>query len=160
MIELIHSTSIIYHVLIFQQFLDTTWFYNPVTNDWTSGPSMKEKRWGHSCFYDIETNSVFVVGGWNGTNKATTERLNLNTNIWEPTPSLPEPLDASAAVASKSTEYIGFVAGGKNYQTRAIDKMWGPRRRDLIWEEMPQKLQKPRRQHSMVNIAANEVPGC
>ena len=89
-----------------------------------------------------------------------TEKLNLNENFfWESTTDLPEPLDESAAVASNSNQFIGYVAGG-NINNGLTDKIWGLRRTDLNWVEMPKRLQKSNYDHSMVNIASNEIPGC
>ena len=78
---------------------------------------------------------------------------------WKSTTDLPEPLRYSAAVASNLNDFIGYVAGGwtKNEWT---DKIWGLRRTDLNWVEMPKRLQKSRDDHSMVNIASDEIPGC
>jgi len=143
------------------RYLDTTWVFNLETEEWTRGPKMKEKRSGHSCFYDIKSNSVFVIGGWNGKKRfATTERWNLDTNQWESTPSLPKPLTYSAGVASKSMDYMGFVAGGEINSGRKTNEIFGLRRRDLKWEIMPQQLQKARTYHSMVNLDSDQVPGC
>ena len=112
---------------------------------------MKEKRDRHSCFYDIKSNSVYVTGGANGNNRlATTEKWNLDTNKWESTPSLPEALSFSAGVASKSLDYIGFVAGGKTggfVTGGTTNKIFGLRRRDLNWEVMPQQLKTARYDH-------------
>ena len=141
--------------------------FNTETEEWTPGPKMKEKRGYHSCFYDIQSNSVFVIGGYtdgyNGNHLATTEKWNLDTNKWESTPSLPEALSFSAGVASKSLDYIGFVAGGKTggFATGGTtNKIFGLRRRDLNWEVMPQQLQTARYQHSMVNLPSDQVPSC
>ena len=133
--------------------------FNTETEEWTRGPKMKEKRRYHSCFYDIKSNSVFVIGGWNGTRLATTEKWNLDTNKWESTPSLPESLYKSAGVASKSMDYIGFVAGGYTNNGNT-NKIFGLRRRDLKWEIMPQQLQTARDSHSMVNLPSDQIPGC
>ena len=126
---------------------------------------MKEKRQWHSCFYDDHTNSIFIVGGSAGWNDsadlqlATNEQWKLDTNQWIMTPSLPEPIGRSAGVASKSMEYTGFIAGGftDNDNTK---KVFGLRRRDLVWEVMPQKLQTARRHHSIVNLPFDQIPGC
>ena len=137
--------------------------FNTETKEWTPGPKMKEKRVYHSCFYDIKSNSVFVIGGWNGTRLATTEKWNLDTNKWESTPSLPEALSFSAGVVSKSLDYIGFVAGGNTggfVTGGTTNKIFGLRRRDLNWEVMPQQLQTARAGHSMVNLPTDQVPGC
>ena len=132
--------------------------FNTETEEWSQGPSMNQKRYGHSCFYDDQTNSVFVVGGYNGNTLATTEQWNLDTNQCISTPDLPEPLSRSAGVASKSEQFVGFVAGGTNGQL--TNKIYGLRRSDLTWEIMPQKLQTARLAHSMVNVPVDQIPGC
>ena len=134
---------------------------NTETEEWTQGPAMKERRTSHSCFYDKKSNSVYVTGGYNNKNRilTTTEKWNLDTNQWELTQSLPEPLSSAAGVASKSIDYIGFVAGGQTNYGKT-NKLFGLRRRDLKWEVMPQRLQTARRDHSMVNLPSNQVSGC
>ena len=124
---------------------------------------MNQKRKRHSCFYDDQTNSVFILGGWNGNRLASTEQWNLNTNQWISTPDLPEPLENPAGVASKSSRYVGFVAGGYSYTNGFggyLNKVLGLRRNDLVWEVMPQQLKIARRDHSMVNVPADQIPGC
>ena len=136
--------------------------FNTETEQWTKGPTMKEKRGWHVCFYDIISNSVYVIGGSNMKRLATTEKWNLDTNQWESTQSLPEPLSHSAGVASNSIEYIGFVAGGLTGggDGGRTNKVFGLRRRDLNWEIMPQQLQTGRYAHSMVSLPSDQVPGC
>ena len=141
--------------------MDTTWIYDSSKSKWTKGPALRETRSYHSCFYDELSNSVFVIGGWgkNGSLKST-EKLTLNGNFnWQSTTDLPEPLHASAAVASNSNRFMGFVAGGSANNGKT-DKIWGLRRTDLNWVEMQKRLQIPRRSHSMVNIASDKIPGC
>ena len=151
-----------YFFLLFKLFqtLDTTWVFSTENEEWSEGPSLKEKRRLHSCFYDDQTNSVFVAGGYddNVGLLATTEQWRLDTNQWITTPDLPERLDSSAGVASKSEQFVGFVAGGNNGV--ATNKIHGLRRTDLTWELMPQKLQIARDLHSMVNVPADQIPGC
>ena len=146
--------------LLFKSFqnLDTTWVFNTETEEWSQGPTMNEKRAWHSCFYDGQTKSIFVVGGYNGNTSATTEQWNLDTYQWISTPDLPEPLVNSAGVASKSSHIVGFLAGGYNGDT--TDKIYGLGRSDLVWVVMPQKLQTARRDHSMINLPADQIPGC
>ena len=133
--------------------------FNTTTEEWSQGPSMKEKRRNHACFYDDQTNSVFVVGGYNGNYLATTEKWKLDTNQWISTPELPEFLTHSAGVASKSDQFVGFVAGGY-YGGRTTNRIHGLRRSDLTWEIMPQQLQTARYSHLMVNVPADQIPGC
>ena len=136
--------------------------FSTETEEWTQGPIMKQKRYHHSCFYDDHTNSIFVVGGYGGYNTGaydTTEQWNLETSQWISTPSLPGPLMYSAGVASKSMEYIGFIAGGyTNYNyTKKVLRL---RRRNLVWEVAPQQLKKARRDHSIVNLPYDQIHGC
>ena len=134
--------------------------FNAETQEWSQGPSMNQKRYGHSCFYDDQSNSVFVAGGQDYPNRlASTEQWNLDTNQWISTTDLPEPLSRSAGVASKSSQYIGFVAGGYT-NARYTNKVLGLRRSDLLWEEMSQKLKIARGKHSMVNVPVDQIPGC
>ena len=134
--------------------------FNTVTQEWSQGPSMNQKRNSHSCFYDDHTNSVFVAGGYNGNNRlASTEQWNLDTNQWISTPDLHEPLYYSAGAASKSSQFVGFLAGGTPYAGRT-NKVLGLRRSDLVWEVMPQQLKIARELHSMVNVPADQIPGC
>ena len=141
--------------------MDTTWVFNTKTEEWSQGPSMKERRYLHSCFYDDQTNSVFVAGGYyNGNRLASTEQWNLDTNQWISTPDMPEPLSNPAGVASKSSQYVGYVAGGETNAEYTTNKVLGLRRSDLVWEEMPQQLKITRRGHSMVNVPADQIPGC
>ena len=140
--------------------LDTTWIYDSSKNQWTKGPALKQKRYLHSCFFDEQSNHVFVIGGgYNGRRLKSTEKLRIGNSIWESTTDLLEPLSRSAAVASDSNAFIGYVAGGyiNNVKT---DKVWGLRRTDLHWVEMPKRLQIPRGYHSMVNVVSDEIPGC
>ena len=110
---------------------------------------------------------MFVIGGghldtegWYRTLKST-EKLKMNENLsWKSTTDLPEPLAYSAAVSSNSNELIGYVAGGYTTNGRSLDKVWGLRRTDLHWVEMPKRLQIPRGYHSMVNVVSDEIPGC
>ena len=150
-----------YSFLLFElfQLLNTTWVFNTETQEWSQGPTMKEKRGWHSCFYDSNTNSIFIVGGYNGNVLATTEQWNLETNQWLSTPSLPEPLIGSAGVASKSSNIVGLIAGGFT-NTGITNKVHGLRRTDLVWEVMPQQLQRARWGHSMVYLPHDQIPGC
>ena len=132
--------------------------FNTENEEWSQGPSMNQKRRSHSCFYDYQTKSIFVVGGYDGNRLATTEQCNLDTNQCITTPDLPEPLWYSAGVASKSDHFVGFVAGGDNGEI--TNKIYGLRRSDLTWELLPQKLQTARESHSMVNVPADQIPGC
>ena len=137
-------------------------------NQWTSGPALVKARSWHSCLYDEKTNSIFIMGGVDKNYRImkSTEKLNLDNNmIWTsriPLRDLHESLYYSAAVASNSTEFIGYVAGGKTGfgGSGGTDKVWGLRRIGLTWEEIPIRLQTPRFSHTIVNLASNEKMYC
>ena len=133
--------------------------FNTENEEWSQGPSMNQKRSGHSCFYDDQTNSIFIVGGYNGNHLATTEQWNLDTNQWITLLDLPEPLSYSAGVASKSEQFVGYVAGGYT-EFIGTNKIHGLRKTDLTWEVMPQQLKTARYYHSMVNLPVDQIPGC
>ena len=136
--------------------------YDSSKNKWTKGPTLREKRYRHSCFYNEQSNTVFVIGGVgeNERRLKSTEKLKINEKLsWESTTDLPEPLHSSAAVASKSNEFIGYVVGGEA-NNEITDKIWGLLRTDINWVEMPKRLQTLRGYHTMVNIASDEIPGC
>ena len=105
---------------------------------------------------------MFTFGGWSGSGLllsrqlATTEKWNLSNNKWEPASNLTGTLVGSAAAASKSRDYIGFVAGGI-LDERVTSKVFGIRRSDEQWIQMEQRLNVGRQSHSMVNIAANKI---
>ena len=103
---------------------------------------------------------MFIVGSRYGFKHVeTTEKWNMFSNKWEPTSNLTVTLDNSAAVESKSGDYIGFVAGGISNE-RVTNNVWGLRRSDEQWIQLEQSLKISRFSHSMVNIATNEIPGC
>jgi len=136
-----------------------TWVLDTLNNEWAQGPTMNEKRNGHSCFYDNQTNSVYVVGG----DSTQTEIWNMESKKWEYGPVFPRPQQHAAAVASKSAEYIGYVAGGDSVDSvdsRLTKKIWGLKRNSHKWIEMPQTLNRRCAIHSMVTIASDEMQGC
>ena len=166
--------------------LATTRILDTLTNKWKKGPSLKEKRVQHACFYNEQENTIYVVSGcdhWKPLGRCmnTTEKwnLSLDRNEWEPSSVFPVAVAESAAVASKSVDFIGFVTGGWveipkimendyyyydddwypwNYENQK--RVWGLRRNDLLWISMPQSLSLGRYEHSIVNVAAWDIPGC
>ena len=142
---------------------NSTWILNTLNNEWIPGPQMNEKREFHSCFYDHQTNSIYVVGGstMNGmlSPLVSTEKLNMESNTWEYLSDFPITIRYSAAVASKSKIYIGFVAGGKSGK-EARNEIWGLKRNDHKWHKMQQSLKTTRHGHSMVNLDMDEMPEC
>ena len=96
-----------------------------------------------------------MIGGVseNGILKST-EKLNTQQKLfWEQTTDLPAPLFRSAAIASNSIDFIGYIAGGDGNNGKT-DKVWGLRQADMKWEEMRTRLQIPREAHTMVNVGS------
>ena len=85
--------------------------------------------------------------------------LNFIENEWKMGGDLPEPVSNSAAVSSRSSEFVGYLAGG-HATWRVTSKIWGLRRFDLVWIEMSKRLQAPRTFHTLVNVHLDEIPGC
>ena len=141
---------------------DSTGIFNLVTNQWTAGPPLLGKRNLHSCFHDEETNTIFVVGGYGERVRlSTTEKLKLDQHLfWGPAADLPEHVALSAAVSSKSKEFLGYVAGGSTINNEYNDKIWGLQRSDLKWVEISKRLQIPRNGHTMVNLGSEDIPKC
>ena len=137
-----------------------------ITKKWKNGPSMHDKRSQHGCFYDQQTNSVVVLGGSNGMKGTGTEsglksseQWNLGSKKWISLADFPTSIISSEAVESKSGEYLGFAAGGQTSKETS-NKVWGLRRKDMTWWKMPQRLQRARQYHSIVNVPSDEIPGC
>jgi hypothetical protein len=65
-----------------------TFYYDTDHKTWTDGPSMINGRLRHSCSLfkspqHSHTDTVIVTGGHNGGTLASTEFLNLDTNLWQ-----------------------------------------------------------------------------
>ena len=75
-------------------------------------------------------------------------------------PNLKQPVMYSAAVSSRSVEYVGYLVGGGTYDRKHHifnpAKNWGLRRRDMEWIEMSRQLKIPRVGHSAVNVQLGE----
>ena len=125
---------------------------------------MNSNRYRHACMADVETSTVYVMGGrLKEPSEATssTESLKLNENTWNVGRNLLQPLTFSAAVASRCSQFVGYLAGGSS-QSRAHDNsIWALRRSDKRWVQFYQpRLHTQRSRHSLVNVLSNEIPGC
>jgi len=140
--------------------LDTTWIYDVVSKTWSEGPKMKTKRYGHSCFQNTESSSVYIAGGkddqWN--ELRSTEKWTLEENSWKPSANLPEAIYGSSAVSSNKDEYIGYMVGGLS--TRYLPNIYGLTRRQMEWNKLNKTLKIGRFRHSLLNIPANKILGC
>lgn len=94
-----------------------TWIYNTIANTWTEGPRMNSLRRDHACMVNQKTNTVHVMGGRDGPPHhnllSSTEKLQLNENEWNFGEPLPEPIHRSKAVFSRTSEFVGYLAGGQ-----------------------------------------------
>ena len=138
--------------------------YNTNDKNWTEGPSLNFDRVGHACMVDQKTETIHVMGGSNDdvNRLRSTETLKKGSTKWEMGSNLKEQIDTSAAVSSRSAEYVGYLVGGLHNDGYDIDepaKTWGLRRRDMEWIEMSKQLKMPRSTNSVVNVQLDEI-GC
>ena len=122
---------------------------------------MNSNRYRHACMADVETSTVHVMGGLNGGIPASsTESFKLNENTWKVGSNLLQPLTFSAAVASRCSDFVGYLAGGMSHSGANENSLWGLRRSDMIWIQFSTRLHTERNRHSLVNVLSNEIPGC
>ena len=127
---------------------------------------MTDTRYGHACLVDESTSTIYVMGGFNKQNMdlSTMEKWNFGVNgrSWLLSTNLPESVGRSSAVPSKSSTYIGYIAGGWAFgkDEYSSNKIWGLRRENMTWIEMTQTLKIGRQDHSLVNVPADEISGC
>ena len=127
---------------------------------------MTDTRYGHACLVDESTSTIYVMGGFNKQNMdlSTMEKWNFGVNgrSWLLSTNLPESVGRSSAVPSKSSAFIGYIAGGWAFgkDEYSSNKIWGLRRENMTWIEMTQTLKIGRQDHSLVNVPADEISGC
>ena len=129
---------------------------------------MTDTRYGHACLVDESSSKIYVMGGFNKQNMdlSTMEKWNFGVNgrSWLLSTNLPESVGRSSAVPSKSSTYIGYIAGGWAFgkDKYSSNKIWGLRRqgRDPTWIEMNQTLKIGRQDHSLVNVPADDMLEC
>ena len=151
------------NLTIFQDGLaiDRVMIYDTNQKNWTPGPSLNFKRIYPACMVDPKTETIHVMGGRDVLNRFdSTEILKKGRKTWEMGPSLKQSVINSAAVSSRSDEYVGYLVGGVTFDGYSHPaKTWGLRRRDMEWIEMPKQLKIPREHHSVVNVQLGEI-GC
>ena len=124
---------------------------------------MNVKRADHACMVDLKTSTIHVMGGhdqnWN--RLSSTEKLKFNdvNRKWEMASNLKEPLSNSAAVSSRSNEFVGYLVGGET-NGRSTSKIWGLRRSDQQWIDTSKRLKIAREDHTVVNVYDNQIPNC
>ena len=139
------------------------WIYDTIHKNWTQGPSLKVKRRLHACMVDQKTSTIHVMGGLDPNDQviSSTEKLEFNdvNRKWEMASYLNEPLLRSAAVSSRSNEFVGYLVGGwtKNGKT---SKIWGLKRSDQQWIDTSKRLKIARYEHTVVNAYENQISNC
>ena len=122
---------------------------------------MNVKRDHHSCMVDQETSTIHVIGGSDQSSQSlsSTETWKINEDAWEMGSNLVEPVEESAAVSSKSNDFVGYLVGGFG-MGGFKSKIWGLKRKNGVWIELSNVLQTPRDRHTLVNLRPNAIPGC
>ena len=122
---------------------------------------MNTKRKGHACFADVETSSIYVVGGWHyPTHRlSSTEKWTFGKKSWQPSANLPYAISVSSAVSSNGNKFVGYMAAGST-ENEFSEDIFGLRRRDMTWIKMNKKMKIRRAFHSLLNIPAKQVLGC
>ena len=112
---------------------------------------------------DQKTSTIHVMGGFDENWKllSSTEKLDFNdvNRKWEMASNLKEPLEHSAAVSSRSNEFVGYLVGGVA-NGRVTSKIWGLRRSDQQWIDTSKRLKIARFRHTIVNAYDNQIPNC
>ena len=89
-------------------------------------------------------------------NCCATESFQIGDNKWKIRGQFPIWVTNAPAVSSRSSYYVGYVAGGYPYPPQ----VWGLRRKDMTWVDTLKKLHTPRHFHTLVNAFEDAIPGC
>ena len=112
---------------------------------------------------DQKTSTIHVMGGWdqNYYRLSSTEKLKFDdiNKKWEMASNLNETLSSSAAVSSRSNEFVGYLVGGIT-NNGVTSKIWGLRRSDKQWIDASKRLKIARNDHTVVNSYGNQIPNC
>ena len=104
---------------------------------------------------DQKTSTIYVMGGVDPQYHllSSTEKLKVNdvNRKCKMASYLKRPLDKSAAVSSRSNEFIGYLVSGSTYNGRTT-KIFGLRRSDQQWIRLSQRLWISRYHHTAVNV--------
>jgi len=145
---------------------NTMWIYDTIHKNWTQGPSLNVTRSFHACMVDQKTSTIYVMGGRDhdydhDNDLSSTEKLKFNdvNGKWEMASNLKEPLWLSAAVSSRSNEFVGYLVGGTT-NNGATSKIWVLRRSDQQWIDTSKRLRIARSSHTVVNAYENQIPNC
>ena len=134
--------------------------YDIESKKWTKGPSLNIFRRLHACMVDLNTETIYVMGGWNGNVPLdSTEALEKGSKKWKMGSNLKHGVFNAAAVSSRSVEYVGYLVGGGPIDGPMVSEIWGLRRHDMEWIELSKKLKIPRESHSLVNVQLEDI-GC
>ena len=137
--------------------LNQVMIYDVNHKTWTQGPSLNIRRYKHACMVDPRTETIYVMGGGK---EFTTESLEWKqaNSKWKMGSNLKEQLASSAAVSSRSNEFVGYLVGGWTTDNLTkTSKIWGLRRHDMEWIEMSKRLIIPKKGHSLINVQLGEI---
>ena len=115
---------------------------------------MKTKRWGHACFTDKASSSIYIAGGRDdqGNELSSTEKWTFEEMSWQPSANLPRTIFSSSAVSSNTDDFIGYIFYYK--------QIYGLRRRQMEWIKLNKTMKIGRYGHSLLYIPANQILGC
>jgi hypothetical protein len=134
-----------------------TYFYNPNTNEWSTGTDMLIPRVALSCGIIKDSNgrdTVIVAGGYDGYrgSMSSAEIYNLDLDKWELGPSLPReihwghimPHPQVGIVLVTGTTYSGYYD--------LPNEIYYLNSSSSEWSILTQKLQIPRYAHAVINV--------
>ena len=140
------------------------WIYDTINKNWMQGPSLNVKREYHACMVDQKTSTIYVMGGRDQSINllSSTEKLKFNdvNRKWEMASNLKQPLSRSAAVSSRSSEFVGYLVGGWTNNSKATSQIWELRRSSQQWKGTSKRLKIARFGHTVVNAYDNQIPNC
>jgi len=143
-------------------------------DQWKEEANLPFRVSGH-CVVTINKKIVVIGGGYRKVSKnnvllifnvfklkrqnlrgESTEKLKFNdvNGKWEMASNLKEPLWLSAAVSSRSNEFVGYLVGGTT-NNGATSKIWVLRRSDQQWIDTSKRLRIARSSHTVVNAYDN-----
>jgi hypothetical protein len=136
-----------------------TFYFTFGDENWTEGPSVKQRRTHHSCGKirrDKESPemSIIVVGG---SHLSSVEILDEGSNEWRTGPELPFGIESAQMVESPNGGVV--LVGGETLSRPALDTLYQLPHggQDAVWTKMEQKLKTGRRLHTAFLVPDNHV---
>ncbi len=134
-----------------------TYFYNPNTNEWSTGTDMLIPRVALSCGIIKDSNgrdTVIVAGGYYGNygSMARTEIYNLDLDKWEPGLSLPKEIHWGHIMPHPQGGIV-LVVGTSYFGTYNLpNEIYYLNSSSSKWSILTQKLQIARYAHAVINV--------